>query len=622
LTETELRRLVGGREPSQLSGYLMQLRSNVAYASGTGVMDLRQFVHGVGRHLVAAVVIPDHHTFLTLDDYLVETNQRQMGFSPSSREIADLLLRQHPVSTMLVALAQLNRIRTIPDQVDQLRLAYCLLIAANAALVLDGLSAGADPRHFLARQPILLSMREVILRGGPGVDEPILPPLMTAVMLTHALASDISAQAADGPEVWSGMPADILMEIVCNASFNTYDQMLSKLDKVWRVWAEHGAAAANPPPRKPFLDMAQEALGTDLATVVMLGLALDTNVATWRWPDPVAIKEPLFQDVPVPDHKAFSRHVASDEADLRTDLTACAGPWELLPFELRPVFRLDGHLVVLDREFLQRRITTGLFWTVGEHERTLGGDKAWRTWAAAHGQAVEAAAREQIRAIAPRIPVIGTTDEETTYFTENDLARAYPSKRKGVASKQCDAAIWCGSYWLLVEIVTAELKLPTRQGRQLQAFRDDVERMVMKKIKQLDSTARDLLRDGGASLVGCSPGRVRIRPVLVQGGHFPVHPATIAFIDDRMRKEDRLQDARIERLAIVHMDELEVLEAISERGDDVQRLVDEWQRSERRAGPLKNYLSSRGRSDRPARLSRERLRYILDQLHHRISKAA
>jgi hypothetical protein len=123
----------------------MPLRSNVAYVSGTGVVDLRQFVHGVGRHLVADVAIPDHHTFLTLDDYLVEPSRRQLGSSLSSREITELLLRQHPVRTMLIALAQLNRIRIIPDQVDELRTAFCLVIATHAAMVLNGLSTGPDP---------------------------------------------------------------------------------------------------------------------------------------------------------------------------------------------------------------------------------------------------------------------------------------------------------------------------------------------------------------------------------------------------------------------------------------------------------------------------------------------
>jgi hypothetical protein len=280
-------------------------------------------------------------------------------------------------------------------------------------------------------------------------------------------------------------------------------------------------------------------------------------------------------------------------------------------------------MVVLDQEYLQRRLTSGLFWAIGENERANhGGDKAWRAWSMAHGQAVEAAAKEQIRVLAPRIPDIGAGQNLPTYFTDKDLIRAYPAKQKRAMPTQSDAAAWLGEAWLLFEIVAAELKVPTRQGRQLDAFRADVERMVMKKLRQLHATACNILSDNGEALLGYQAPLAVVQPILVQGGHFPVHPATIAYIDDQIQRENLFQHARVRRLAILHLDELEALEASVQRGHDLLAVFDEWQRSERKAAPFRNFLISRDRNDRPARLTPERLRYLIEQLIQRVNPLA
>src|SRR5437899_2062086 len=44
--ESELRRMISGREPAEYSKYVMQARTNVAYVGGTGVIDLKQFGFG------------------------------------------------------------------------------------------------------------------------------------------------------------------------------------------------------------------------------------------------------------------------------------------------------------------------------------------------------------------------------------------------------------------------------------------------------------------------------------------------------------------------------------------------------------------------------------------------
>jgi hypothetical protein len=623
-TEEQLRAMLSAREPAGVSRYLMQARSNVAYVAGTGVIDLRQFGLGFGRQLVSSVVMPDHGIYVTLDEYLIQSNKTKLGIVATSREIADFLLGQHPMRDMLIALAQLNRIRLIPEQLDQLRLAYAQCIPEDAASVLNSLIANeAEPHFFLARQPILLAAREVILKAGTGAQTRDTSPLMTAVMLTHALANEIGPLDESGPQIWPGMPASALMEMVANASFNTDDWWVSRLDRLWRVWIEHGSLVSPPLARAPFEELVEDAVGTNIATLALLGLALAVPAKQWRYPEPLLAPERFVSDAAEADLEAVLKYVAADVDELAGRLEEHAPPWGFLPFEESPVIKLgEGRLLILDCDFLMRRVTTGLYWEVGKAERARGGEEAWRDWSKAHGMAVEAATEEQMRSLASRLPVLGSSEPQKTYFTEEDLRRAYPGPKKGITHKQCDGAIWLADSWIAFEIVTAEVKVQARQGLDLDAFRDDVENKVMKKLRQLDRTVQNLLLDGGAALMGFAMPNTHVQPILVQGGHFPLHPVIAAFIDDQMKKEGLFQDARVRKPLILHIDEIETLEAVAERHGDILGLLGEWQASSRRAGPFKNFLIAEGRVDHPSRLSIERARVWFAKLRDRVKAVA
>ncbi len=247
--ESDLRRLISGREPPEFSKYIMQARNDVAYVGGTGVIDLKQFGFGVGRHLLRDVEMPDHSIYMTLDDHLREPVKLELGISASSRQVADFLLRQHSVRDMLIALAQLNRIRHMDDQLNELWETFTLSIPEKARPALNAAIANeAETHFFLARQTIMLAAREVILKGGSGVARPDGSPLMTAIMLTHALASDIGPLDESGPQIWPGMSVAALMELVANASFNTNEWWVSQLDPYGESGSDTGVLSTSRSP--------------------------------------------------------------------------------------------------------------------------------------------------------------------------------------------------------------------------------------------------------------------------------------------------------------------------------------------------------------------------------------
>lgn len=614
LTERELSRLLAVNEPAGVAPYLIVPQQNALYARGTGALDLSQFALGFGRHLIDQIEVPDHRVYVTLDEYLPQRNREAFGLD--SAHAVGFILRQYTPRELLIALAVLNRLGDKDDQAADLERTYIACLAPGPGALMRSLLSVPEPRQFLARQPILLAMKEVILNGGEPSEPPSLPLIPAAVMLAHAIATGIAGIGEGGPELWQGMPQDALMEVVCNASFNVHDDPLSRLDRMWRVWIEHGQSSANPPTRLPFDAMASEALGADMGSVVMLGFYLYYLTTTWRSSDPVLVHREIVPGTPKAALDPLLNYCAADIANLAARLHQRPGRWGFLPFEESPVLDLGEALLVLDEDYLLRRVTTGLYWPVDRNEKQLGGTKGQQAWKIAYGQATEAAVHDQIAALTPSLPLIGTISRQQSYFTDREVIAAYPAAKKGMIRKQCDAAVWTGhDVWLTFEIVTRELQVPTRQAAQLPKFRDDVARMVTEKLEQLLETSSCIVSDYGAALLGFQPPRVRVQPVLVHGGAFPVHPVTMAFVDDQLRRATGWKDARIEDPLILHIDELEVLEAVAERGEDVLALLNAWQKSNRRNGPLKNYLIATGLMQRPTRTSEGRLREILTALH-------
>jgi hypothetical protein len=588
-----LKRLISGREPAGLDRYIMQVRTNVAYSGGSGLIDLGQFRFGIGRQLVDEVEIPDHNTYITLDEYLVDTYRRQMGFSPTSREIANNLLAQHPRTELFIALIGLNRVRKLPDALAQLEAGYLTKLPPGAADVYRGLMSDTNqPRFFLARQLILLAIREALTYTGPTLVTPTLDPIATAVMLTHALGTDLQ-YTGGGISLWEGMTSGDLMGIVQNAAFHAADDVMSLLDRHWRVWIELGESAAKEMPRAPFQRMAREAIGLDLRTALMLGLALKTRTDAWRPPSPLVVDAEFVTDVDPLDLEAFLQFTTTSAEALTNDLASTTGAWEFLPLERSPILRVEDKLLVIDETYLLKRVTDGIYLAVADMEGPPSGSKPRRAWSKAYSEVVEVALENQIQDLAPNIPVLGGSRLQT-YFSEEQIRAAYvPKGKAGKGHKVSDAAIWLtADLWLVFEIVNGELKVPSRQGGDMDEFAKDTDRLVIGKLAQLDATTNDLILDD-SKLTGLPRSKsANIQPILVQGGHFPVHPVTKAYIDFRMKSENLLlHRGRVLPLAILHWEELEILEAAIEQGHSIPSLFQDWRASTRKGMPFKNWIS-------------------------------
>lgn len=196
---------------------------------------------------------------------------------------------------------------------------------------------------------------------------------------------------------------------------------------------------------------------------------------------------------------------------------------------------------------------------------------------------VEAVVEEELKAHAPVILGGGRG-----VWTEDDLAQAYGKK-----SKRCDIVIDGGTALIAADVVSGQLTTATRIDGKPAAFKDDLEKLVFKKIRQLDKTASNLIHDEASltGVIGLSPRAVY--PIVVVGSSFARHPIIEDCIREYVREHNLLSHTLVKQLSVIDISETEMLEGLAAVGHTLIEMLDGWHGSGIAAMSLRNYLLER-----------------------------
>ena len=242
--------------------------------------------------------------------------------------------------------------------------------------------------------------------------------------------------------------------------------------------------------------------------------------------------------------------------------------------------RLGDDVVVLDERYLVERVTRGLYWLVHDYEATTYGEKARNKWSQSYSEMIEHRVEDQVREMAPQL-----LGGQSAFFTEEDLQAAFPGVRN------IDAGVDFGSEVVLAEVVAGTVKLATREQADVTSFREDTERLVLGKARQLYTTAANLLRDPQPANSPLPAPARQILPIVVQGGQFPVNPLTIYYVREQLTAEG-LPRRPVRALTILDLEELEGCQALQQRrGTTLPQLLDAWRRSQYGDVAFRNYLA-------------------------------
>jgi hypothetical protein len=524
--------------------------------------------------------------YLTTADYMSVAQAAGLQADPASLIRGLLLL--HPREVYLAVLTALNHAAHYPELADVYRDRFLArlndVMADSVRRALDGTVDGV-PRALLARQPVLRAMRTVLTyrrpEGAPSAGDmsklaPGLDPELAGILLVHLTAAQLrSPSTASEPKI-GALPASLAMEMVANGLFHSGEQPDVLLARTRTLSTTYGSQIdldqlklrARP------LDLLHDATGLEYDDIAALSFAYHGYIRAHQPGQPPGVN--AFTGIPI-DRGTIETYLASFAStmdELAGKLEECPGSWQMLPIQERPMLRIGDVLLVLDEQYLIERATQGLYWFVHEKERELDGKPGWTRWNNAYANMVERRVEDQLRRMTP--PLFGSG---SLFFTEEQLKAAFPGRRNA------DAGINYGDLVLLAEVVTTQVALNTRENTDTTTYSKDIDKFFLKKARQLDETATDLLRDPQPAGSPLEQPAERILPVAVRGGQFPVNPVTREHIEGALKNAGLLNyrspSAPIFPFAPVDLGELEMCETLREtRGLSLPDLIRRWQASE------------------------------------------
>lgn len=504
------------------------------------------------------------------------------------------LLALHPRDQYLYQLAALNHATNDLALLDEYQQRFLTRMATDVAEVVRLALAGSvdgQPRRFLARQIVLLALRLVLVPPDPpAVTDASLTAGVAnldletaAVLLAHLAADVIGQERRDDEPRFGGTAESLAMEVIASHLFNERDDPGDLLARYRLLWTRYGDQLERVKLRRRPLELLEEATGLDFDDLTALGFGYYAAALSYRPDKPVAIN--AFANIAIgrPVIEQFLSLFSSTADGLTKALRDCQLPWQMLPLAERPLLRVGDNVIVLDERYLLDRVTRGLYWPVHDQEKQLS-EQARVLWTQAYGEMIESRAEDQLRQLAP--PLLAST--ASTFFTEGDLQRPFPS------SKNADVGIDFGGDVVIAEIVSATVTIATRQTPDAESYRKDAEKIVLKKARQLHATAVNLLADPQPADSPLAVPAMRIFPVVVCGGQFPVNPITLRDVNRRLAAEGLLTDGRIQPLVLLDLEELEACNALHEtRHITMPQFIADWQQSAYRETSFRSYLSSR-----------------------------
>jgi hypothetical protein len=498
--------------------------------------------------------------------------EQELGLQPVSPTEIDALLRAVPFEAGALALSQVSCAlwtsgRGVRDQVELARALFGddPIVKRMARIVSD------DPERMLfAEQPLMLLLSLLILHGG---DEPTLdlgdagaramPRLVTAA---PSLADPIEFDTATGDPSW---PA-VLTFMVRNFLLNARADYASALA---RTWALHGRgsmagfASARPKLQDTYQWLKADSHGLAVEDQIALAFALQTEADNSKPPGFVPRQTALAfitsLGVSPDDAPKALTLLAGDRAWFREQLQSTGTDratlsWNVFPYLSRPFLqREDGDLILLSRRGLESWATSGVYYRLLDSARQRG---KVRRFTAQLGEAVEDHALHLTRRSFERSRLVdrGRVSGEVVYG-------------KGGGSKTSDIAVVFPRDLVLIEICSSRITLPSRLHGDEQHVVEDVEKVLIGKVRQLARVIRDI-RTGDAAIPGLNdPAAVRIWPLVVTQDSFGATPEIWRLLHERVPEIENAPDVR--PLEVLDFEDLEIVLGLIEQDHHLVELL-------------------------------------------------
>jgi hypothetical protein len=583
---------VSGLEPTTQPGFFVPSFEQPFHGGTTAPVVSTVFHPGPANLAIppgsAAAPIDYMGVYLTMAQYApdpVDASGAKAAFNLFGSSLIGNIGREQMIGELCALIA----VMTHPDLVLEKQEALADVLQPQARARLAAALSSNPPHQLLARQPVLMALAKTFIDEGDFHGNGRAPrPDVAALMLSHAAAVSLDwGEAPEGSGIIGNFPEHVAADLACNQSLYNKDDLLSVLDRTLRLWRDYGRYGAPLMDGREPIALLEEASGLELEDILALTFALYAHRLEWKPGAPFRFADDFGCDMEAEKKEAYLKMVCRtpEEMTARLRTKPPRSGWDVMAFLETPVLRFPavdggvGSLMLIDPELLVERVTTGLYWTVHDHLKATEGDLARQHWTQAWGDMVEAMVEDEVRPHAPQI-----FGEGRSFFTEEDLEVAYPG------SSRSDIVIDTGHVRLAIEVVSGRPSVGTIRHGSPESLRDDLERLVYKKIRQLDGTAECLIESPEA-LLGYTPPSRQVQPVIVAAGGFFMSPVVASAVGEYCQDNGFLDDVRIGPLAILTLDEVEMLEGLVEhKGISVTQVITNWKGSTLANSTLRNYL--------------------------------
>jgi hypothetical protein len=324
--------------------------------------------------------------------------------------------------------------------------------------------------------------------------------------------------------------------------------------------------------------------GMSLADFVVVGGAVqarfDTHPGAILVPTEYFNSTRLSKDVWEPFFGLLGQGLSGLRAELQAE-EARYGPttYGALAIERFPLFEGEpGKYCLISPWALARRATEGVFHLLAEAAEAEGKNRSIYTgeFGMPFQRSVEETLRRGNASTGAPVPITG----DKLYG---------PSRSK--MRRSSDVILGYDATPMFVEVVSGPLRVGTLTRGDLDDFDADLNRLVIEKARQLDTSIKDFL-DGKLAIDGMDPTITRrVWPVIVTSHAFPLRDEICVAITDGLAAAGYLQCERIAPLAILSAEELFFCEGLMEQGENFLTLIAGW-KHDPEAAPhsFKNFL--------------------------------
>ncbi|HYT41550.1 MAG TPA: hypothetical protein VEP90_04350 [Methylomirabilota bacterium] len=219
----------------------------------------------------------------------------------------------------------------------------------------------------------------------------------------------------------------------------------------------------------------------------------------------------------------------------------------------RPLVTYDKHsFFPLDFTFMKDKITLQVYWILFDHIKNRYGDEKLTQYTNFMGICFEEYVHRLLRRIYPSSPSV-----------ENRLLREFAySPKKSEKKRTVDNILINRSSLILIETKVSQLKVSTGVAGDLDAFREDIRKIVVKAFKQIQRTKEDFQKGLLHKDLPVEPTSITtFYPVVITYGMFVMFPLVWTIVEEEIQKVPNYDPELLSRLQIIQADEIEVLEA-------------------------------------------------------------